>query len=191
MAKMVSIEIQILLLLADPVLVANIRASALLLEIRMELLMLSSWLRYVLEALPIYPIVVALREVRHRHELTRLVRYDRLRLSVAIALIYGRRHYGIPILAITCGGTRLGIILLEVSNWDLVWGQRNRRRITLIRALRNGCGQVSVVTSADALCIVDLTPMIRMTGRKPRLEYTKLILNFIAASRFRRGASFR
>lgn len=191
MAKVLSVEIQILLLLADPILVANIRASALLLEIRMELLMLSSWLRYVLEALPIYPIVVALREVGHRHKLTRLVRYDRLRLGVTIALICGRRHYDISILAMTCGGTRLGIVLVEIGNWDLIWGQGNRRRIALVRALRNSCGQVSVVPSADALCIVDLTPMVRMTGRKPRLEYTKLILNFIASSRFRRGASFR
>jgi hypothetical protein len=102
MAKMVSIHIQILLLLTDPILVANIRVSALLLEIRMELLMLNGWLRYVLETLPIYSIIVALREVRHRHKLTRLVRYDRLRLSVTIALIHGRRHHHVPMLAIAC-----------------------------------------------------------------------------------------
>ena len=102
MAKVVSIEIQILLLLTHPILVTNIRVSALLLEIRMELLMLNGWLRYVLEALPIYSTVIALREVRHRHALTRLVRYDRLRLGVTVALVRGRRHYRIPILAMAC-----------------------------------------------------------------------------------------
>lgn len=193
MAKVVRVEIQVLLLLADPVLISKVRARELLLEIGLEAWLRACWLWNVLMALPVHSVIVTLREIRHRHKLAGLVRHNRLRLCVTVALVYRGRHRSrIAILTIANIGTRLRIIRRVGLKLRLIWNGRNGDSFSFVWILRYCRGQMRMVASADALGIVDIDRLlvVWMPWWKPCFEYTKLFWDLIAAGRFRRGAAF-